>query len=331
MTQPVGRAVHVDQPLTTISIAYLQDARNFVASRVFPMIPVQKQSDLYFTYDRGFFNRNQARVRAPATEAAVVGFELSTDSYYAKVVAGKKQLPWQILANADSPVQMERATAELLLHQMLIEKEVDWAANYFAGSIWSTNYTGVASSPGTNDLIHWSDGSSTPVEDIRAGITDMLEATGYAPNTLVLGARTLDALVDHPDIVDRVKYSGGVGNQNPARTTEQTLAMLFGLQNVLVMRGVQNTAAESDANVHAFIGGRHALLCYAAPTPSLMAPSAGYTFTWSGYTGATNEFGVSMVRRDVEIIKATEIEAEMAYDHKLVAADLGVFFSGIVA
>ena len=321
MTQPTARAVHVDQPLTNISIAYMQNASNFVASRVFPNIRVQKQSDVYFTYDRGFFNRNQARRRAPATEAAIAGFGMSTDSYAAKVVALKTQLAWQVQANADTPVQLERANTELLLHAMLIEKEVDWASKYFATGVWGTEYAGVASSPGTDQIIQWSDQTSgDPIGDIREAKTDMLEATGREVNTMVVSQRVLDALVDHPDIVDRIKYSGGVGNQNPARTTTQALSQLFEIDRIVVMRAIQNTAAEGDTNAHSFIGGKHAALLHVAPTPGLMTPSAGYTFTWSGYQGASNEFGISVERRDRDLIKATEIEAEMAYVHKLVAS-----------
>jgi hypothetical protein len=335
MTQPTARAVHIDQPLTNISIAFLQNANNFVASRVFPNIRVQKQSDVYYTYDRGFFNRNQAKLRAPATEAAIVGFGLNTDSYAAKVVAAKTQLAWQVAANADTPVQLERANTELLLHQMLIEKEVDWATRYFATGVWGTEYEGVADStagPGTDEVIQWSDETSgNPIGNIRTAKTDMLESTGYEPNTLVMSQRVMDALVDHPDIVDRIKYSGGIGNQNPARTSAQTLAQLFEVERILVMRSIQNTAAEGDTNSHAFIGGRNALLTYVPATPGLMTPSAGYTFTWSGYQGASNEFGISVERRERDLIKATEIESEMAYVHKLVSADLGVFFKDIVA
>jgi hypothetical protein len=332
MTQPTARAVHVDQPLTNISIAFLQNANNFVASRVFPNIRVQKQSDVYFRYDRGFFNRNQAKVRAPATEAAIAGFGLDTDNYFAKVVALKTQLSYQVAANADTPVQLERANTELLLHQMLIEKEVDWATRYFTTSVWATEYAGVASSPTSTQKIRWSNAtSSTPIEDIRQAKTDMLERTGYEPNTMVLSQRVMDVLVDHPDIVDRIKYSGGVGNQNPARTTVQALAQLFEVDRILVMRAIQNTAAEGLTNAHSFIGGKNALLTYVPPTPGLMTPSAGYTFTWSGYQGAGNEFGIAIRRRDRDIIEATEIEASQAYAHKLVASDLGVFFAGITA
>lgn len=335
MTQPTARAVHVDQPLTNISIAFLQNATNFIASRVFPNIRVQKQSDVYYRYDRGFFNRNQAKLRAPATEAAIAGFGLDTDSYMAKVVALKTQLAWQVQANADTPVQLERANTELLLHQMLIEKEVDWATKYFTTGVWGTEYAGVADStagPDTDEIVQWSDYTSgDPIGDMRKAKTDMLEDTGFEPNTLVMSQRVMDKLVDHPDIVDRIKFSGGVGNQNPARTSAQTLSQLFEVERILVMRAIQNTAAEGDTNAHSFIGGKNAALLYVPATPGLMTPSSGYTFTWSGYQGASNEFGVSVTRREREIIKATEVEAEMAYVHKLVSADLGVFFKDAVA
>jgi hypothetical protein len=332
MTQPTSRAVHIDQPLTNISVAYLQNASNFVASRVFPNIRVQKQSDVYFVYDRGFFNRNEAKIRAPSTEAAIAGFGLTTESYMASVVALKAQVSWQTMANADTPVQLERANTENLLLKMLIQKEVDWATKYFGPGIWGKNYTGVPSNPGVNQVIHWSDQTAgDPIKDIRTAKTDMLESTGFEPNTMVVGQRVMNALVDHPDIVDRIKYSGSVGNQNPARTTVQALSQLFDIDRILVMRGIQNTAAEGEPNVHSFIGGNNALLAYVPQTPGLMTPSAGYTFTWSGYQGVANEFGVSVERRERDIIKATEIECEMAYVHKMVASDLGVMFNSIVA
>jgi hypothetical protein len=58
----------------------------------------------------------------PATEAAIAGFGIDTDNYFAKVVSLKAQLAWQVAANADTPVQLERANTELLLHKMLIEQ-----------------------------------------------------------------------------------------------------------------------------------------------------------------------------------------------------------------
>ena len=48
MPNPTRGDVHVNKPLTNISIAYMQMAENFIADKVFPNISVAKQSDRYF-------------------------------------------------------------------------------------------------------------------------------------------------------------------------------------------------------------------------------------------------------------------------------------------
>ena len=53
---------HVNTPLTQISIAYLQNQTEFVAAQVCPIIPVTKQSDRYYVYNRGDFFRDQTIV-----------------------------------------------------------------------------------------------------------------------------------------------------------------------------------------------------------------------------------------------------------------------------
>ena len=333
MAQPTNSTVHVDSALTNISVAFMQKAENFVAGRVFPNIPVSKQSDQYFLYDRGDFNRDQAEVRAPGTESAGGSYDIdNTPNYFAKVWSIHKDVPDQIIANADAALSPEREAAEWVTHQMLIRRERQWATNYFAGSVWTNDFDGVASSPSATETIQWSDTTSgDPIGDLRGAKTTVLESTGFEPNTLVIGQQVFDALVDHPDIVDRVKYSGGVGNGNPANVSEQTLAQLFGLDRVMISKAIVNTAGQGLTNVHSFIAGKKALLCYAAPNPGLMTPSAGYTFSWSGYLGMDNTFGFATKRFYIDALSSTRVEGEMAFDQKVVSADLGYFWDTIVA
>lgn len=331
MTTPTNSAVHVDAALTNISVAFLQNANNFVAGRVFPNVPVTKQSDRYFVFDRGDFNRDQAEVRAPGTESAGGGYNLdNTPTYFANVFAVHKDVPDQVRANADPAVDVERAAAEWVMHQMLIRKEKSWVNSFFTAGVWSNDVTGVAATPGANETIKWSDTTSgDPIGDIRAGKTEILESTGFEPNTLVMGQKVMDALIDHPDIVDRVKYSGGVGNGNPARVNEQTLAQLFGIERIMVSKAIQNTAAEGAANAHSFISGSNALLTYSAPAPSLMTPTGGYTFSWAGFMGQSNAFGIGTKRFYIDTLESTRVEAQMSFDHKLVSGDLGYFWESI--
>ena len=89
-----------------------------------------------------------------------------------------------------------------------------------------------------------------------------------------------------------------------------------------------NTAAEGVTDSIDFVATKKALLAYAAPSPSLQKPSAGYLFVWTGMVGAGN--GIRIKRYRMEHLAADRIEAESAFDAKVVAADLGVLFYDIV-
>ena len=333
--QPSRSDVHVNRPLTNISIAYMQLRTNFVAGRVFPNIPVGKQSDAYFTYDRGEFNRDAMEERAPATESAGGTYKIGTDTYYARVYAYHKDVPDQVRANQDDPIDLDREATEFVTLKGLIRREVTWVDSYFKTGVWTFEADGASArstsfdptSQAANDLVLWDDPSGTPIEDVRLLKRYMLEETGFMPNTLTLGRPVFDALVDHPDIVGRLDRGQTTG---PVMATRDSLAALFELETVLVMDAIRNTAKEGQDASHSFIGGKHALLSYRPVAPGLLTPSAGYTFSWNGYTGASDE-GIRIKRFRMDHLESDRIEADMAYDQKLIAPDLGVFFNGMVA
>lgn len=322
---PTAGDVHVNRPLTNMSLAIMQSEMGFVATRIFPMIPVQSKSDLYFTYPRGEFNRDEMQKRAPSTESAGGGYDISTDNYTAEVFAFHKDVDDQIRANADSAISLDTEATKYVTLKALIKREKLWATKYFATSVWGVEREGVASSPTGTQFLRWDDAASTPIEDIEGGKTAMLLSTGFKPNKLVLGYKVWAALRNHPDLVDRIKFSGGVGNNNPAVVNQQTVAAVFGVDEIEVMSAVENTAKEGQAAVHNFIGGNNALLTFAAPSPGLMVASAGYTFGWTGLLGS-NAAGSRIKRFRLERESSDRVEIEIAFDQKLVSADLGSFF-----
>jgi hypothetical protein len=75
MGQPTSRMVHIDQPLTQLSVAYRQSRDVFVAERVFPNVNVDKQSNKYFTFDKQAFFRDSAQRRSNGEESAGSGLQ----------------------------------------------------------------------------------------------------------------------------------------------------------------------------------------------------------------------------------------------------------------
>jgi len=325
MSNPTLSQVHVDAILTNASVAYIQNADNFIASKVFPIVPVDKQSDLYFKYTKEDWFRDDARVRADGAEAAVSGYGLTTDSYFADVYAVKKAVGDQLMANFDTPLDPLRDAAKFTSQLLMNRMEAQFITDYVTTGIWGTDYTGVAGSPSAGEFKQWSDtANSDPIEDIEEAKADILSATGFEANKLVLGYEVYKTLRNHPDIIDRVKYTG----RDVPDT--QYLAQLFGLDEVLVAKAVKNTAAEGQTGSFDFTFGKTALLVHSAPQPSLLAPSAGYIFQWRGVSeGLGLTVGTKQYR--LEQNAATYVESQLAFDNKLVAADLGVFFASAVA
>lgn len=321
--QPSMTQVHVNRPLTNISIAYMQSADQFVASRVAPTVSVPKSSDRYYTYDRSDFFRDSMQKRAPGSESAGSGYNVdNTPTYSVDVWALHKDIPWQIRDNADSPINMEADATRYLTLQALIRKEKLFGQFMTTGR-WTATGTDVA--PSTK----WNAASgSTPIEQMRAGLTSVHKGTGFRPNTIVMGQAVADALFDNSQLIDRVKY----GTQTGVSTFDTSeLSALLKVPNVLVMGGVENTAQEGLTGSYDFISGTDSgvLIAYVNPNPGLMTPSALYTFAWTGHLGANAEGGaISMF--DLRELKSTRVEIEMAVDIRQIAPDLGYFIPDVL-
>jgi len=325
MPQPTSNQVHVDAILTNISVAYMQRAENFIADKVFPVVPVDKQSDKYFTYDKNDWLRDEAQIRTDGTESVGSGYNISTATYYADVFAIHKDIGDQTRANADAPINVDREAAEFVTHRLLTRREIQFNNDFMAEGVWGTTATGVASGASTGEFVQWDQyTTSDPIEDIEAGKAAILGVTGLEANTLVLGYDVFRTLKHHPDLVDRIKYTSS------QTITEDMLARMFDIDRVLVSKSIKATNAEGAAGAYSFTTGKNALLCHVAEAPGLLTPSAGYTFQWTGVSqglGAT--IGTSSFR--LESLRATRVEAELAFDNKVVGADLGYFWSGATA
>jgi hypothetical protein len=317
--QPTQSDVHYDEVLTNISIAYIQDQTNFIATKVFPVITVAKQSDKYVVWDKNDWFRDEARKRADSTESAGSGFSLSRDSYFCDVYAIHKDLGAQTKQNQDAGLSLEETSVQFVTHRILLRQEIQWVSDYFTTSVWGTDYTV------TNQ---WSDyTSSDPIEDIEANKETMLSTTGFEPNTLVIGYSAWRKLKQHPDIVDRIKLAG-MGSGSPARVTPQAVAAIFEIDNLYIAKAIKATNLEGETAAYGFTHGKHAWMGYVNPSPGRNAPSAGYIFSWDyANIGAT----VLVDRFEIRQKKTERFEAESAWDNKVVATDLGVFFPSVVA
>lgn len=331
MPNPTSSDLHVNAPLTDVSVAYMQDQSAFIAAKVFPNVPVKMKSDLYYKYNQEDFMTSQMQERAPGAESAGSGWRVSTDSYFCRDFALHDDIPDQNRANAD-PVfdNLDTDSVNFLTQNAMIKRELDFASNYFTAGVWSYNTTGQAgaSNMAGNLSQYWNIAASTPIEDMRYAMKAIHKGSGIKPNFAIFGASAWYALLDNADFLDRVKYSGSP-NTNPARNSQEIVATILGLKNIYVMEAVYNTAAENAGFTGAFVGDKAALIGYAAPAAGKRVVSAGYTFSWTGWTGAGIE-GNRIKKFRLERNASDRIEIEMAYALKVVAPSLGFYFGTCV-
>jgi hypothetical protein len=324
---PKMQDAHIDRALTNMSVAYLQDASVFIADKVFPIVPVKRQSDVYYTYDKGDFMRDEAQERGAGTQSAGGDYGVEAgDPYYCKKYAFHKDVTTEERSNYDEPLDADSDATDFVTQKMLIKREKAWADKYFVDGIWGTDVDGAAATNYSSDeAMYWDDDDSDPVKDIAHYAVVMSGGTGYKPNVLVLSPYVFTALKNHPKILDRIKYT------QKGIVTNDLLATLFEVDKVLTTWAVINSAVKGATDAIDFITGKHAFLCYANPRPALKKPSAGYIFAWTGLEGA-GMFGNRMVRLPMDILGlGTErLEGEIAFDCKTICLDLGVFFKDIV-
>ncbi len=320
MPNPTPGQVHVDTLLTDLSVAFLQSSTKYVADRVFPRVPVANRSNIYAVYSQADFLRDEVAKRAAGSAPVRVGYGTdNTNKYSADEYAVEHIIDDQVRANANGPYMPEEDAVKFLTQKMLLRREIDWATKFFSTAIWIGSSKASGDMVGGTDFTKWSNAASTPIEDLHKEMQNVESKSGYLPNKLVVNRKVWFNLKNHPDIVDRVKYTSA-----DAVSTD-IVARLLGLDEILIAAAVKNSAPESLTYSGSYIEGSNALLVYAAPSPGLMQPSGGYTFVWTGLVGS-NEGQVVETYRDDKVISDV-IRMRAAWDHKVVSNTLGVLFN----
>lgn len=286
----------VDPVLADVSIAYRNET--YVAEVLMPVVPTKKQQGIYYVYDKANMRRSKTG-RAAGAKANEVEYNMSTDNFFCKDHALKEKIAWEIIDQADDALDPEIDATESVTDMLLLDKEIA-LATIMADTAQITQNTTLS---GTSQ---WSDyNNSNPIADVRAAIKVVQKAMARRPNTLVLSQLTYDTLIDHPDIVEKIKYTVANGVVD-----ETVLARIFKLKNIVIADAVYNAAVEGAAESMDYIWGKHAWICYINPGKKLKEPTFGYTFTYKTR---------SVKKWDDEDAEARFVRASDNYVQKVVA------------
>ena len=293
--------------LTNMSMAHFANPADFVATKIFPICPVAQSSSYYYKFSKADLARDNVS-RKPAfgkVQPAIMG---QTDDTYKcevdQIIVGIDQISTLDFQRAHAPgvADPRRAKVRFATEQMLLHQDILFAKNFFRAGVWANEYAGVASNPGEKQMLKFTDANFDPVVD------------------------AFNALKNHGDIIERVKYTGSTAN--PATVNEQVLAQLFGIKEVVVLESTYNSAGIGGENMEFICDPAGALLCYATDAPAIDEPSAGYIFTWDMLGN-----GQHVAFDQYEGEKGTHsefIEGLMSSDMKKTCDDLAIYFKDCV-
>jgi hypothetical protein len=334
---PGGSDLHIDRPLTNVSVAYFQDPNDFIADKVFPSLPVDKRSDIFWKYSKSDWRRTDAQRRAPGTESVGIGWSNQTDNFFCDVYAVHVDIDAQTRANADSNWNLDSDATRLITQHLLLNKDRQWANSYFKTGVWDVEKTGHAGSVGdpvnaADEFVQWDQAASDPLTDSTNWLTDFRLSVGRKANFMVMGTDVWKALKNHEAILDRIKYT------QKGVLTEELVAEFLGIEKLYIGYASEGTgpqfndgAAQDDATTYDWmLDTKGILFGYAPSRPGLLEPAAGYTFNWRGY-GAGNKYGLTMSNFPDLKTRSDRIEGEAAYDMKVVSKDCGVFINDAVS
>ena len=303
------RDVHIDVPLSNIAVAAFSRGE-FVGPRLFPVVPVGKQSGNYYTITKNSWLRvPQSTLRAPKQSPRRVEFNVSSDQYFAPNYALAGENAFEVLASADDPIMLRARTTRKVVSDLMTDME-----QRIANKV--TSITNIGSGVSLSGGNKWSDYvNSDPISDVNTGHAFIRNNTGVIANTLLIDFDSYQTVRRHPVLLDMFKYTQG-GLLNDAELKE-----VFRVQNLLVPTGIRNAALEGGTASIVNIWGNNALLAYVSPPGGMETVTFGLAFQWTN-PELPAPF-VTSVYNDPDPGKKTEI-VEVGYyqDEKIVAAQL---------
>lgn len=325
---------HVDQLLTNMSLAFMQDEGNFVSHKVGTNLPVNKASNKYTVYPQGYWNKIYDSHRGEEAVANTITHNVKDDNYSIGEKALRSYISRAKEVNADQVHNLDVEAVALVNNALLLGEEIDFRDKFLVTGQWGQDLTGVASSPGANQFLKWSDPTSDPVGDFKKYRREFfLRSGGRKINRLEITLDVWDSLTEHPDIKSRIKTTGA--NQ-PAIITRQAIAALFEVDEINVISTIINTATDGveDGNGdvpvnNTFTISNVMLAHHVAPNAGLMTPTSIINFYLPTYTGSDLAPRFTQYP-GVEGKQGRYVEGELRVERKMVASDLGQLWTGIL-
>lgn len=269
---PKATEVHIDAALSEFAMRWTNPDGAFIAERLCKTVPVGKQSDKYYIYDKNNLRNVPSSLRAEGDEPKVISHKLSNEQYFCQDHEYADDVTIEQRENADPAIDPEQDAVEALMEVMSIDFEREVAA-------LMTNPSNITQYTTKSTTGQWSDPTnSDPFADIATGIQAVKDGCLRLPNTLVIPDRVILKLRQHDGYIDRIKYTG-----NPM-LSGGLVSGFEGFSNILVSQAAYVSGQEGLSDSSSDIWGKHVLIGYVpGGNPSKRNPTGLARFLWGAF------------------------------------------------
>lgn len=212
-----------------------------------------------------------------------------------------------------SSLTVENQTVEGLASQMELIDEKS-LSDFFSSTSNITHYNTLTGGD------KWSDhANSKPFDDIVYAVRQQRTYSPAPANSAWLSIDAWLQIVDHPDFLDRIKWS-----QTGVMSTDDFLKLMapYKIKNLYIADVRRNTANEGQTAAYADVWGGHFWIGYITDTPGQQEINGGYKFTLRDSKRVTKEVfnnppGAEIVNTDF-------------YDHIALSTDVYYMIQNIV-
>ena len=270
--------------LTTTVNRFMQDSKAFVANRLFPAFYTGEQSAAYYVFDA----ENMVSVpknigRAPSAPYSRSIPKLSDDTYNCKEFGHEEPVDDRERKKYSKSFDADLAAANRIGNILMLTREVRARDKALTSANTAT--------PATK----WDVNGATVIADVDAGKEVVYNSCGMEANLLVLPRSVFNCVKRLAAFLDLIKYT------EKGVLTEQLLAELFGVADVVVAGGIENKANEGQTINPGQIWGDNVVLAHVDPSQDLKAVNFGRTFAWTGETGGGDNLAIIESYREDEV------------------------------
>jgi hypothetical protein len=268
--------------LSNYAKEFADDEVPLVGDLICPKVPVERQSFPYLIWNRDNLRIPASTLRAPGDSPTTIRRSYSTDNYFCRSHALEGTVPFEDEAyglglgfstkmhlTGDLIGRIRRAREAEIAGTALSTSNFPNGITLSGGSMWDSYIT----TPADNTIATV---TSHPIIDVDTAKEVLRQAAVQdSQMVLILSSPLVRVLVNHPDIVERFKFTNVTG-----------VIDLDKLTSVFGVKCVRAQALQmSQNNVASWIWGNNAFLGFSKPSSDRNDVSCLKTFVWAGGKG----------------------------------------------